>query len=157
MQGLANAVSMTYVAGVVTPAALWVLSGGQDTAYIGLILAVLAAGVAVEWIKRAVVWAGAGSWSRRPAGARDCDLWCVGGAVGGAPGFPSGHMTTATLLVSALWFHLRSPIVLWIGVPWAGAMAWSRWIKRCHSVVQIVGGAVLGWAVAGGLKMIGLL
>jgi len=150
MQGLADAVSMTYIAGFVVPAALWFQSGGRLTWPLWLILAVLVLGVVVEWIKRGLVWAGAGAWSRRPVGARNCDLWCVGGPAGGAPGFPSGHMATAALLVSALWFRLQSPVVLWIGVPWVGAMAWSRWSKRCHSVLQIAAGAALG-ALVGAL------
>jgi membrane-associated phospholipid phosphatase len=147
MQWLADAVSMTYVAGFVVPTALWLQSGGRESWYIGLIMAVVGMGVAVEWIKRVLTWAGAGVWSRRPSDARGCDLWCVGGPAGGAPGFPSGHMTTAALLVSGLWFHLRSPAVMWIGVPWVGAMAWSRWSKRCHSVLQIVVGTALGTVI----------
>jgi membrane-associated phospholipid phosphatase len=147
MQWLADAISMTYIAGFAVPTALWLQSGGQDQWYIGLILTVIATGAAVEWIKRVVVGGGAGVWSRRPAGARGCDLWCVGGPAGGAPGFPSGHMATVALLVSALWFRLRAPVILWIGVPWIGAMAWSRWAKRCHSVLQIVAGSALGFGV----------
>lgn len=146
-EGAANAVSMTYIAGVAVPAALWLRSEGQDVWFLWLILTVLGTGVAVEWFKRGLVWIGAGAWTRRPVGARNCDLWCVGGPAGGAPGFPSGHMTAATLLVSALWFRLQEPVVLWIGVPWIVAMGWARWVKGCHSVLQIVVGAALGGGV----------
>ena len=149
---MANAISMTYVASIAIPVALWLRSEARDTWFLWLILVVLGTGVVVEWLKRGLSWLDVGgswtwTWSRRPAGARDCDLWCVGGPVGGAPGFPSGHMTAAALLVSALWFRLRCPVVLWVGVPWTLAMGWSRWFKGCHTVLQIVTGAALGAGV----------
>jgi membrane-associated phospholipid phosphatase len=152
---MANAISMSSVAGVLVPFGVWTWTA--DLRYAGLAVAVILASATVEWIKRVVVAAGAGPWSRRPAGARDCDMWCAGGPVGGAPGFPSGHMSTTTLLVTGMWFLTKAPAVLWIGVPWIGAMAWARWVKRCHSVVQIVGGALVGVGAAIGLKSVGLL
>jgi membrane-associated phospholipid phosphatase len=152
---VANAVSMTSAAGVAVPLGMWLWT--KQMGYAWLAVAVVVTAFVVEWIKRVVVAAGAGSWSRRPAGATDCDNFCVGGPVGGAPGFPSGHMTTATLLVTGLWFLSQSPVVLWIGIPWIGAMAWARWVKRCHNLVQIVGGIVTGFAVAVGSKSVGLL
>lgn len=127
------------------PLALWAWTA--DSRYLVLAIAVGVAAIGTEWLKHAVVWTGAGAWSRRPVGAQDCDLWCVGGPVDGAPGFPSGHMMTATLLVTGLWLITRSPVVVWVGVPWVLVMAWARWAKHCHSIVQIVGGAVLGWAI----------
>ena len=78
----------------------------------------------------------------RPRGAVGCDAFCVGGQVGGQPGFPSGHMMNVALFVGAMW--TRSPYVRWVGVPWLAAMAWARWFKRCHNWQQIVGGGVLG-------------
>ena len=141
----ANAVSLSSAAGVALPLSLWTWTA--DSRYFALSVTVVLAAIGTEWLKHAVVWAGAGAWSRRPVGAKDCDMWCVGGPVGGAPGFPSGHMMTATLLVTGLWLITRSPVVLWVGVPWVLAMAWARWAKQCHSVVQIVAGAVLGWAI----------
>lgn len=151
----ANAVSVSASAGVILPLMLW--GWTTDIRYVVLAIAVCVSAVGVEWLKHVIVAAGAGSWSRRPVGARDCDMWCGGGPVGGAPGFPSGHMTTATLLVTGLWLITRSPVVVWIGVPWIGAMAWARWVKRCHSVVQIVGGALVGFGAAIGLRSAGFV
>jgi len=139
----ANAISLSFVAGVAVPAGLWFLTGSMW--YAGLAIAVLAQAVAIEAIKPHLVRLG--PWAQRPASARGCDMLCVGGPVGGAPGFPSGHMAAATLLVVALWFHTRRPVVLWVGVPWIGAMAWARWYKGCHSLVQIMGGAAVGGAM----------
>jgi membrane-associated phospholipid phosphatase len=141
--GIANAISMSFVAGVALPAGLWLITG--SVWYAGLAVVVLAQAVAIEVIKPYLTVLG--PWTLRPAGARGCDMLCQGGPVGGAPGFPSGHMAAASLLVVALWLHTRRPVVLWVGGPWLLAMAWARWTKECHSLVQIVGGATLGAGV----------
>lgn len=83
-------------------------------------------------------------WFARPAGARDCDLLCMAGPAGGAPGFPSGHMTTVTFWVVATWLQSKDRRVLWWGVPWIAAMAWARAAKSCHNWQQILGGIVVG-------------
>ena len=81
----------------------------------------------------------------RPAGAKACDLFCIGPPVGGKEGMPSGHMTTATFFVSAMYTHFNGNVwVLVIGIPWVLAMAWSRWTKKCHNIWQLIAGAILG-------------
>lgn len=138
VMSVANAVSMSFVAAFVIPGFLW-LRG--DTWYSRLLGTVIAANLAVVGLK--AIFGNAGVFGR-PAAATACDLLCVGGPVGGQPGFPSGHMTTAALLVVAIWAHERNPNVLWIGVPWIAAMAWARWVKSCHNWQQIVAGTVIG-------------
>jgi membrane-associated phospholipid phosphatase len=148
---MADAVSMTFVAAVAIPAGIWLGHSPAtglfvgDRWYAGLAVLVILQAVAIEVAKPYLT--GLGTWTLRPAGARACDTLCRGGAAGGAPGFPSGHMAAATLMVVALWLHTRRPIVLWIGGPWIVAMAWARWAKECHSLVQIVGGAAVGATV----------
>ena len=138
---VANAVSMSFIAAFVIPGALWL----RGSAWHGRLLGpVVAAKLVVAGLKQ--IFGSSGVFGRPPA-AEGCDLLCRGGAVGGQPGFPSGHMTTAALLVSALWFHEGDQRILWIGVPWVAAMAWARWAKQCHNWVQIAGGAVLGTAI----------
>lgn len=136
----ADAVSMSFVAAFVIPGALW-LHG--DMWYGQLLGSVIVANLAVAGLKQIF---GTAVPFGRPQGATGCDLLCRGGSAGGQPGFPSGHMTTATLLVSALWFHTGDQWTLWIGVPWIAAMAWARWSKRCHNWQQIVAGTILGSA-----------
>jgi membrane-associated phospholipid phosphatase len=108
-----------------------------------MVVALLLANVGVAGLKELV-----GSWSPRPAGARACDAFCMNGPVGGRPGFPSGHVMTATMFVALLWSRTRSTWTLWIGVPWILAMAWSRWAKQCHTPVQMIGGVFFGLAGA---------
>lgn len=134
-----NAVSVTVVAAFAIPLVFYVKTA--DPFYTILFCSMIAANTAVEGIKPLL---GKEGIYGRPAGATACDAFCVGGPVGGRPGFPSGHMTTVTMLLSALWWHTRSPAVLWIGVPWTCAMAWSRWAKQCHNWQQIAAGVATG-------------
>jgi membrane-associated phospholipid phosphatase len=138
---VANAVSMSFIAAFIIPGALWLRGDAWGGRLLG---AVVATNLAVVGIKQAF---GSASVFGRPPGAVGCDTLCLGDPVGGQPGFPSGHVATATVLVSALWVHDGGPLVLAVGLPWVAAMAWSRWTKQCHNWVQIAGGAVLGTVI----------
>jgi membrane-associated phospholipid phosphatase len=136
---LANAVSMSFLATGVGPTVIYLWNG--DIWWIKLVAALFVANAFVAAIKEVV---GAAGWTARPSGAYGCDAFCWNGPVGGRPGFPSGHMTTATMFVAALWLHFKDERILWIGVPWIATMGWARWFKRCHNIAQITGGIVAG-------------
>jgi membrane-associated phospholipid phosphatase len=132
-QTLANLISLS---------ALFVpVAGAVWTGSWALLIGLIGANAAVAGLKRLI--GGSGVWGR-PAGARGCGALCDGGAVGGEPGFPSGHMTTVTMFVTVMWLWISEWWVLAAGGVWATAVAWSRWVKRCHSVLQIVGGTAFG-------------
>ena len=151
MELIANAVSITFMLGLAVPATMFIIT--QDLYYVALIGCVLGANAIVMGVKPlAVALFGNADMLVRPAGARDCDALCNGGPSEGRPGFPSGHMTTVAICVAGLWLHGRDPLVLWLGVPWIAVMAWARWAKKCHNWQQIVGGVVLGAALAVGLQ-----
>jgi membrane-associated phospholipid phosphatase len=139
----ANAISISFLAAGVVPGALWIQTG--DLYYLRLIVGIFVANLAAAALKETI---GATGMFARPLSASACDAFCLNGGVGGRPGFPSGHMTTATMLVVCLWWHTEAPIVLWVGVPWIAAMAWARWQKGCHNAVQIVGGVGFGYLAA---------
>jgi membrane-associated phospholipid phosphatase len=150
MELLADAVSMTFTLGLILPGFYFLAT--QDFYYIGVIGAVLGANALVMGIKPFLV-AVLGShdpWIR-PIGARNCNALGDGGASGGRPGFPSGHMTTATVCVSALWLRDHNPLILWLGIPWIVAMGWARWAKQCHNWQQILGGIAFGVTCAAAL------
>ena len=150
MESAANAVSLTFTLGVLLPAVFFL--GSQDFYYIALLVGVIGANVLVMGVKPLVAaLSSEADWTLRPAGARNCDALCDGGASGGRPGFPSGHVTTATMCVAGLWLRGRDPWALWLGVPWIAAMGWARWAKQCHNWPQITGGVVFGGACALGL------
>jgi membrane-associated phospholipid phosphatase len=138
MNTLANAVSISAFA---VPMVQTVAAPTRSNIYLFALL--LVANVAVAVTK--MIFGNAG-WRARPAGARDCDLLCIGGPAGGQPGFPSGHMTTVTFWVVATWLRSRDRRILWWGVPWIAAMAWARAAKSCHNWQQILGGMVFGGA-----------
>ena len=101
----------------------------------------------VSGIKQLAFYVAADSTAfRRPAGARDCDLFCVAGPAASAPGFPSGHVATIAFFVTAVWLWQGRPLTLVavLGGLWILAMGWARWAKSCHTLLQIVSGAVVG-------------
>jgi membrane-associated phospholipid phosphatase len=145
---VANAVSLTILTSFAAPLLLYM--GTTELFYLKLFAGLFLANGMVETVKP--MFGSLGLFGR-PAGATACDSLCIGGSVGGRPGFPSGHMTNVSMLVSALWFHTGSSTVLWVGLPWITAMAWARWKKQCHNWEQILAGVCTG-TVLGGLLML---
>lgn len=83
----------------------------------------------------------------RPAGAKDCNILCNNGAVSGAPGFPSGHMTTIAFFFTFLYLispeEKRQTIAL-VGALATIIMAYARMQKKCHNLLQVLGGVAYG-------------
>ncbi|PNH00822.1 hypothetical protein TSOC_013333 [Tetrabaena socialis] len=78
----------------------------------------------------------------RPAGARDCNLFNRGGSYDGTIGMPSGHVLTTAFVLASLYFTGDVS-----GLPAAAgilSMCASRYYRRCHTLLQVVAGAVLG-------------
>ena len=141
---VANWVSLTFLGAIAGPLTMYATTG--ETFYGALAAIVIAVAGFVEGMKRLL---GTGAfWLQRPHGATSCDVFCVGQVVEGSPGFPSGHMAVVSVVVMALWLHLEKSWILYIGLPWICAMAWARWVKRCHTWVQIIGGVVVGVVAA---------
>ena len=53
-------------------------------------------------------------------------------------------MTATTMFVGVMWLHYGDTYILVAGIPWILAMGWSRWVKRCHTWQQVVGGIFTG-------------
>ena len=86
--------------------------------------------------------------SPRPEGATACNLLCSSGSWAGKPGFPSGHMATTSVFASAMAFLFPNPLVIGACVALVLAMGWSRYAKKCHTLTQIIGGTLYGFAIA---------
>jgi len=146
----ADAVSLSFLGAFVGPAVAWAAT--RDTWWLWLLGALIGANAVVAGVKTATRVRG--GWLVRPAGARGCDAFCAAGASGGEPGFPSGHMTTVSLVVAGAWLGLREKsvrirlLVVLLGMPWIAAMAWARWAKKCHTVLQILAGMIWGFTMA---------
>jgi len=120
-----------------------------DIKHYVMLLAVLFVGSTTEFMKPYIP-------SPRPAGAKNCNLFCQGGAVGGQPGFPSGHMGSSAVLVGLLYDAFPFPTVLIGGIVWLLLMAYSRYAKECHTLTQIVAGTCYGLAVAFIIRITGI-
>ena len=126
MESVANAVSITVTMGIIAPAAMFLVS--QDFYYLILLCGIIGTNVLVTGPTPMV----ATFFLSPQKGALDY----------GRPGFPSGHVMTATLCVTGLWLHGgRDPWALWLGVPWITAMGWAQ---RSHNWQQILGSLVFG-------------
>ena len=75
--------------------------------------------------------------SKRPACAKNCDVFNMGGDASFENGMPSGHMTMATFLVVFLYPYPVSAL-------WLLGVAWGRYYKMCHTIPQIIGGFLYG-------------
>ena len=85
-----------------------------------------------------------GKISPRPQGAKNCNLLCNDGNQSGQPGMPSSHSATVAFFSSFYFQETNSIIIKVLLIGYAGIVMMSRWIKSCHSIAQIIGGAALG-------------
>ena len=92
---------------------------------------------------------------KRPQGAKNCNYLCNDGNQAGRPGMPSSHSAEATFFAS-FYFSQTSNIYIRIGlILYAMGVMISRYIKKCHTVEQIVVGSLLG--LSGSLFTVRLL
>lgn len=85
--------------------------------------------------------------SPRPKGAKDCDLLCSDGNQGGKPGMPSSHSAEVVFFSAFYYQQTSNPVIRSILIIYAGLMMISRYIKRCHTINQILVGALLGMSL----------
>ena len=95
-------------------------------------------------------------WMDRPKGARNCDYFSRNGpAPSNTPGMPSGHMTHICLFTTVMILgRMKSKNGLeftwdnlfYYGVNFSliGMMAFARYFKKCHNILQILAGSGLG-------------
>lgn len=103
--------------------------------------------------------------TRRPKDAFNCDILSRKGKPKvGAPGFPSGHMTTISLFamfmilgkyelykkrnISFKDFIYREKYFLATNILIILLTAWARYYKNCHTLLQILCGFLLGTILA---------
>lgn len=87
---------------------------------------------------------------KRPNGAVDCNAINTGGSCQNHTGFPSGHMGQITVIIQLLllrnmsntWFN---NILFYIPILLVG---YSRYAKKCHTLIQITLGFILGYVIA---------
>jgi membrane-associated phospholipid phosphatase len=80
----------------------------------------------------------------RPQGASNCNLLCNDGNQSGRPGMPSSHSAQVAFFTGFYIQQTDSWSLKIVLVVYAAAVMFSRYIKRCHTINQIVGGGLLG-------------
>lgn len=86
--------------------------------------------------------------SVRPKGASDCNLLCNDGIQSGEPGMPSSHSANIAFF-TGYYFQITDNIIIrLILLIYALVVMASRYLKRCHTINQIVVGAILGLSLS---------
>jgi membrane-associated phospholipid phosphatase len=84
----------------------------------------------------------------RPNNAYNCNFLCNDGDQGNKPGMPSGHMTITCFILSSIYYqvHLSEyrDSYLLFSIIYILLMAYSRYTKHCHNILQIISGIISG-------------
>ena len=120
------------------PIILYYLSGNivHIIAFMGISVTTLVS----EMIKYLFI----GKISPRPQGARNCNLLCNDGIQEGRPGMPSSH-SAEVVFFSAYYYQITdNTFIRVILIVYALLVMGSRYLKKCHTINQIMAGALLG-------------
>lgn len=89
-----------------------------------------------------------GNLSVRPRGASNCNLLCDDGNQAGRPGMPSSH-SAGVAFFTGYYFQLTHNPILKLGlIVYAILVMYSRYTKKCHTIAQIIVGAILGMSLS---------
>ena len=106
--------------------------------------------------------------------AIDCNLFNTGGACDHESGFPSGHVTLISYFCFYIYFNyypllmrylyrggyddddienenhytMKRSFLLFLCIVPVIMMGYARYMKKCHNLVQVVAGAVTGYAIS---------
>jgi membrane-associated phospholipid phosphatase len=86
--------------------------------------------------------------SPRPSQALNCNLLCNDGPQGGRSGMPSSHSATVAFLTGFYISEIDSIIGKLFLVGYAILVMASRYVKNCHTIPQIIIGALLGFSLS---------
>jgi membrane-associated phospholipid phosphatase len=142
-----NWISSLAIAYIGIPLFVFVVFGNMIALRIAsLILLADAITVFIKYTTRDITW----GFLKRPLGATDCNTLMNDGSVAGRSGFPSGHTATSAAFWTYMYYLTPTEYQLYTGIAgtvWTSIMAWARMKKYCHTFLQTVAGAFVGWAV----------
>lgn len=86
----------------------------------------------------------------RPPEACNCDAVETTGECRdkGKKGMPSGHVTVASLIIFMLMLKTPTPLVVMFGTLCITGIGISRIMRKCHTPLQVIIGAVSGLCIA---------
>jgi membrane-associated phospholipid phosphatase len=124
-------VSLSIIPLILSPIYYFYTTGNQYhlLGFIGIIIT----SVSVELLKKYVF-----TTQYRPRGAKGCDLFCIHETDEGLSGMPSGH--AATVAFYGTFYNITNPFY----IMYVLLIAASRYMKKCHSIPQIVAGLLFG-------------
>jgi membrane-associated phospholipid phosphatase len=139
---LQNIISISVGLLYIIPLALYFVT--DDLIHIKAFVGIIGTTFVSESIKYLLI----GKGSVRPKGATDCNLLCTDGNQAGKPGMPSSHSANAAFFSGFYFTQTDNPLIKTILVLYAGLVMLSRYLKRCHTISQIVTGAALGLSIS---------
>jgi membrane-associated phospholipid phosphatase len=131
-------ISSSTVLFYITPIILFIINKQKKNIIVlsGLIGTLLSS----EFIKRFII----DKKSTRPNGAKDCNMLCNDGNQSGKPGMPSSHSAITAFFVLYYFRESDSIIIKILLITILCMVGLSRYIKRCHTIYQIVAGYIYG-------------
>jgi membrane-associated phospholipid phosphatase len=97
-----------------------------------------------EFIKYNII----GEKSIRPLGASNCNLFCNDGNQENKPGMPSSHTASSVFFTSYYYSFTNNTYIRALLVVYTASVMLSRYIKRCHTIIQIGTGALFGYLMS---------
>lgn len=82
----------------------------------------------------------------RPKGACNCGITNGGGSYEHRSGMPSGHVMTTTYILCMIAIKSNNLYTSVVSVALIISMMVSRVVKKCHTIPQVIAGALLGFA-----------
>lgn len=139
---LANILSSSVILLYVVPFVLYLYTG--NNIHFRAFLGASTTTIVSEGIKYLFI----GNKSPRPKGAKDCDLLCNDGNQEGRPGMPSSHSALVAYFSGFYYQQTNNIFVRFILVSYAGLVMMSRYVKKCHTINQIIAGTILGLSLS---------
>lgn len=130
--------SMSVLLGYIIPPVLFIIT--KNIIHLKAFIGLLATSVISESLKYNFIK----NLSPRPFGATDCNLFCNDGNQAGRPGMPSSHSSEAAFIVGYYYQLIDNRYIRVSLVIYAASIMLSRYLKSCHSIPQIIVGALLG-------------
>lgn len=126
----------------ILPIILYIITG--QYIHLKAFLAVSGTTILSEAIKFFLI----GKTSPRPQYAKDCDLLCNDGDQSGKPGMPSSHSASVAFFSGFYYYQTNNKFIRIALLIYPGFVMLSRYWKRCHTISQIVVGALLGLSLS---------
>jgi hypothetical protein len=149
-----DAVSLTVVPVICTP--IWLYLQTKELQYVPIITSIFITEIFISFSRQVPVLHPV---MIRPAGAKNCNIYNLGGSYHGQIGMPSGHMMLTTCIsFSFLFIYSRNkntlrilyenPTEFGLTSIYVAFMAMSRVMRGCHNIPQVIAGFSLGYILA---------